>query len=348
MRIAIVSDMAAAVETLRRAVIREPYRLAWIARDGAEAVERCKHDTPDLILMELTLPVMDGAEATRRIMNGNPCPILIVTSTMEAHSAKVFQALRAGAMDAVQTPMLGGSEETGGFAALKFKIDQVGRRGSRKDGGLGRVAGDESSSVCQAGDCLIAIGASAGGPAALAVILNALPRDFPAAIIIVQHVDAEFASSMATWLNETSRIPVSVARQGDKPQANAALIAGTNHHLLFTNSRSLGYTQEPRDSFYRPCIDVFFQSVVRHWKGRVAGVLLTGMGRDGAKGLRAMRDFGSLTIAQDAASSVVYGMPKAAAELNAAAKILPLNEIASGLINFVALQPRKLIGKQAV
>jgi two-component system response regulator WspF len=182
----------------------------------------------------------------------------------------------------------------------------------------------------------------------LATILSALPRDFPAAITIIQHVDAQFVPSMAMWLNETSGIPVRVARNGDQPQANAALIAGTNDHLLLTSSRSLGYTPEPRDCFYRPSIDVFFQSVVRHWRGTAAGVLLTGMGRDGAKGLRAMRDFGSLTIAQDAASSVVYGMPKAAAELNAAAKILPLNEIASGLINFVALQPRKLIGKQAV
>ncbi len=148
------------------------------------------------------------------------------------------------------------------------------------------------------------------------------------------------------WLNETSAVSVRVACHGDKPPANAALIAGTNDHLLFTNSRSLGYTPEPRDCFYRPSIDVFFQSVVRHWRGRAAGVLLTGMGRDGAKGLRAMRDAGSLTIAQDAASSVVYGMPKAAAELRAASKVLPLNEIANGLINFVTPPTRKLMDKQ--
>jgi two-component system response regulator WspF len=186
------------------------------------------------------------------------------------------------------------------------------------------------------------------GPAALATILSALPRDFPAAIMIIQHVDAQFVPSMAIWLNETSGVSVRVARDGDQPQVNAALIAGTNDHLLFTNSRSLGYTPEPRDCFYRPSIDVFFQSVVRHWTGKAAGVLLTGMGRDGAKGLRAMRDSGSLTIAQDAASSVVYGMPKAAAEMHAAAKILPVNEIAGGLINFVALQTRKFTHKQSV
>jgi two-component system, chemotaxis family, response regulator WspF len=348
-RIAIVHDAAMAVEALQRVIIRGPgYRLAWVARDGAEAVSKCKQDTPDLILMELLMPVMDGAEATRRIMNDTPCPILIVTSAIEAHSAKVFQALGAGALDAVQTPPLGGSGEIGGFAALRFKIDQIGRRGSQVDGykRLGKDARNESSLSTDADDCLIAIGASAGGPAALATILRALPRDFPAAVIVIQHVDAQFVPSMAIWLNETSAISVRVAQHGDKPQANTALIAGTNDHLLFTNSRTLGYTPDPRDCFYRPSIDVFFQSVVRHWIGRAAGVLLTGMGRDGAKGLRAMRDAGSLTIAQDAASSVVYGMPKAAVELHAAAKILPVDEIANALITFVTLPTSKLMEKQ--
>ena len=343
-----MNDMAMAVEALQQAIIQEPgYLLAWIARDGAEAVDRCKQDTPDLILMDLMMPVMDGAEATRRIMNETPCPILIVTSTVETYSTKVFEALGAGALDAVQLPLLGEGGETTGSAALKYKINQIERLGShdKSNERHNKDAQNEPSPGSEACDRLIAIGASAGGPAALETILRGLSRYFPAAIVIIQHVDAQFVPSMANWLNETSAISVRVARQGDKPQANVALIAGTNDHLLLTNSRSLGYTPNPRHCFFRPSIDVFFHSVVRHWRGHTAGVLLTGMGRDGAKGLRAMRDAGSLTMAQDAATSVVYGMPKAAAELNAAAKILPLNEISNGLISFAFHPTRRLTDK---
>jgi two-component system response regulator WspF len=159
-----------------------------------------------------------------------------------------------------------------------------------------------------------------------------LPRHFPAAVVVIQHVDAQFAPLMADWLNQTSALPVRIARQGDRPEAGTALLAGTNDHLVFLNPRELGYTPEPRECNYRPSIDVFFESVVRHWKGKSAGVVLTGMGRDGANGLRAMRDAGSPTIAQDATTSVVYGMPKAAAEQGAAVNILPIEEIAGRLM----------------
>jgi two-component system response regulator WspF len=337
-RIAIVNDLAMATEALRRVLMKVPaYQLAWVARDGTEAVERCRQDTPDLILMDLMMPVMDGAEATRRIMAQTPCPILIVTATIDGNFAKVFEALGAGALDVVQTPTLADGSETQGIAALKFKIEAIGRLAwgdnyYRQPIGAGR---DELQARSVSGTPLIVIGASAGGPAALATILGSLPHDFPAAIVIVQHVDVQFVPLMVAWLNERSALSVRIARQGDRPLTGTALIAGTDDHLIFTDAASLGYTPEPRDSCYRPSVDVFFESVVRHWKRKVLGVLLTGMGRDGARGLKAMRDAGSLTIAQDAASCAVYGMPKAAAQLNAAVTILPLDEIANKLTHFV-------------
>jgi two-component system response regulator WspF len=174
---------------------------------------------------------------------------------------------------------------------------------------------------------LVVIGASAGGPAALTEILRTLPTPFPAPIVIVQHVDAQFAVGMAEWLSISSPVPVRIARAADRPTPGTVLMAGTDEHLVFVTSSSLGYVGEPRELVYRPSIDVFFQSVLRYWTGAVVGVLLTGMGRDGAQGLKALRDAGAFTIAQDRESSAVYGMPNVAALLDAATEILPLDNI---------------------
>jgi two-component system response regulator WspF len=342
-RIAIVNDSAIAAEALRRALLNvQDYQLAWVAANGAEAVQWCRQDTPDLILMDLMMPVMDGAESTRQIMAQSPCPILVVTATVEGHCAKVFEALGAGALDAVQTPVLAGTGRLEGALALKFKIDAIGRLllegKTYKHPSSGAV--DQQAWCSASSTPLIAIGASAGGPAALAKILSGLPHDFLAAIVIVQHVDAQFVPSMAGWLKDQATVSVRIARHGDRPQAHSALIAGTDDHLVFLDSQSLGYATEPQDRYSRPSIDVFFESVVRHWKGPAAGVLLTGMGKDGAKGLKSMRDAGFLTIAQDSRSCVVYGMPKAAVELGAAIKILSIDDIAKGLIEFATSSKR--------
>jgi chemotaxis response regulator CheB len=178
---------------------------------------------------------------------------------------------------------------------------------------------------------LVAIGSSAGGPAALAKVLGGLPRDFPAAVVIVQHVDERFAIGMAGWLNQISTLPVRVIEEGDPPVPGTVLIASTRDHLVLKSTDRLGYVPDPADLVYRPSVDVFFQSVAKEWRGDVVGVLLTGMGRDGAVGLKTLREKGWHTIAQDRASSAVYGMPKAAAELEAAVEILALDRIGSRL-----------------
>lgn len=329
MRIAIVNDVRTTVEALRRVLAGvSACELAWVAADGAEAVKKCLEDPPDLILMDLIMPVMDGVEATRRIMAERPCSILIVTATVEGNSSKVFEALGAGALDVVKTPKLGTNGQSEGAAELRFKIDALYRMASGDDAQRpGTSGGTERQISPGPPDRLVAIGASAGGPAALATILGTLSAHYPAAVVIVQHVDVEFAAPMADWLNNKSALPVHVIREGHPLEEGSALVAATNDHLILRNSGTLGYVSEPRDSHYRPSVDVFFESVSRHWKGEVVGVLLTGMGRDGAKGLLTLRKGGALTIAQDHGSCVVYGMPKAAAELGAAAEILPLDRI---------------------
>ena len=341
MKIGIVNDLPMAVEALRRAVISKPeHQVIWIARDGAEAVAMCAKATPDLILMDLIMPGMDGVEATRRIMAATPCAILVVTFSVGANSVRVFEAMAQGALDAVDTPALGVGTLHASAAALLAKIDTVSKLiGETNIPFDGKDGGHSSPPAGQ--KWLIAMGASAGGPAALAKVLSGLPENFPAAIVVIQHVDPQFAAGMAKWLSEHSKLPVRLAKEDDRPESGIVLLAATSDHLVLKAADRLGYTAEPKDYIYRPSVDVFFESVNLRWQGTVVGVLLTGMGRDGALGLKALRTKGHYTIAQDQASSAVYGMPKAAAALNAAVDILPLENIASKLVS--ALGPKFLI-----
>ncbi|WP_412460604.1 chemotaxis response regulator protein-glutamate methylesterase [Pseudomonas sp. SC11] len=332
MKIAIVNDMPMAVEALRRALAFEPaHEVVWVAGNGEEAVRKCAELTPDLILMDLIMPVMDGVEATRRIMAETPCAIVIVTVDRKQNVHRVFEAMGHGALDVVDTPALGAGDAREAAAPLLRKILNI-----------GWLIGQQRSSAARSLDAparnpasrcaLVAIGSSAGGPAALEVLLKALPRDFPAAIVLVQHVDQVFAAGMAEWLSGVSGLPVRLAREGEPPQPGQVLLAGTNHHIRLLQNGQLAYTAEPVNEIYRPSIDVFFESVARFWRSEAVGVLLTGMGRDGAQGLKLMREQGFLTIAQDQQSSAVFGMPKAAAAIQAAVEIRPLERIAGRLV----------------
>ncbi len=330
MRIAIVNDMPLAVEALRRVLASAPeHRLIWTAHDGAEAVELCRRDTPDLVLMDLIMPRMDGVDATRRIMAQSPCAILVVTADLKTNAARVFAAMSEGAIDAVDTPLLGSENSRSAARPLLAKIDEIGRLVNE---GRNRPSAADRTTVTTGG--LVAIGASAGGPGALAAILQELPASFSAGVVIVQHVDARFAPGLADWLAQHSRLPVKLASEGDRVHPGQVLIAGADHHLVFKSKDRLGYTLNPADQVYRPSVDVFFNSVGRFWSGPLVGVLLTGMGSDGAQGLKALRGLGHHTIAQNQATSAVYGMPKAAAALSAAAEILPLGGIAATLSSY--------------
>ena len=335
MRIAIVNDLPLAVEAIRRALAGDgAHSIAWIARDGAEAVERCARDTPDLVLMDLVMPVLDGVGATKRIMAASPCAILVVTATMQGNSNRVYEALGAGALDVVQTPA-----GLGGVALLREKIDWLARRLATTRGAAavvpvaGEIRRDARAAAAPGGaaNALVAIGASAGGPAALAELLSGLPADFPAAVVVIQHIDAAFTAGLVAWLGRQSALRVRAAEAGLAPNAGEVYVATGDRHLVLGGDGLLKLTDEPRDRIYLPSIDVFFESMARHWRRRGAAVLLTGMGRDGAAGLLTLRTAGYPTIAQDRDSSAVYGMPKAAADLGAAGEILALKAIAPRL-----------------
>jgi two-component system response regulator WspF len=335
LKIAIVNDSPLAREALRRAITTtQDHEIVWIARDGREAVTACSVHKPDLILMDLMMPVMDGVEATRRIMAETPCPILIVTASVNGHTGRVFEALGAGAFDAVSTPRSEGL----GTDALLSKLRTLDLLIGNPDNAPARMRPGKEEGTKEP---IILIGASAGGPAALAVILGSLPRDFSCSIVVAQHVDAQFADPMAHWLNGQSALPVRVAIEGERPQPGHALLAGQNAHLTFSASGRLSYRREPKESLYCPSIDLFFESAIGHWEGSMSGVLLTGMGSDGARGLKALKESGAFTITQDQSTSVVFGMPKRAISLGAANEVLPLEQIAPALSQFAVRSFRR-------
>jgi two-component system response regulator WspF len=335
MRIAIVNDLSLAVEILRRIVVSVPsYAVAWIARNGAEAVEKCRADRPDLILMDLIMPVMNGVEATRLIMQQSPCPILVVTATVSGNAALVFEAMGHGALDAVATPVMGSVGDLQGREDLLRKIRIISQLTEA------RIPSREASATwparrpsAEAKPFLIAIGASTGGPKALAQLLGTMPPKQGLAIVVIQHVDQQFAGGLASWLGEHSSLAVRLAVEGKQPESETVYLAATNDHLILESDGRFHYTSTPVDYPYRPSVDEFFRSVSVAWPRKGVAVLLTGMGKDGANGLLDLRKVGWHTIAQDKHTSVVYGMPGAAAEIGAAVQILPLSAISGAIMD---------------
>lgn len=334
MKVGIVSDRPLLTHTLHRAVSLEPtHRVGWIAESESSAVELCAADPPDVVLLVMPTARMDGADVAGRITLRCPCPVLIVTEALRTNRSVVLEAMHRGAVDMVAMPTDVAGSLAPSAAALLTKIDAVSTRRAEPRLDAGASAASRSAPRC---DVLVAIGASAGGPAAVATVLKGLPKAFAAGIVVVQHVDDMWAPGMAAWIAEESGRPVVVPKEGERITADRVMVAGAAGHLVVHASGRVGYTPEPRDSAYRPSVDVFFRSVSRLWRGSVVGVLLTGMGSDGAAGLKELRDIGHHTIAQDQASCVVYGMPKAAAALHAAVEVLPLNRIAARLDELVS------------
>lgn len=329
MKIAIVNDMKIAVTALQKALSHSDHEVVWIAINGEEAVEKCQIITPDLVLMDLLMPVMDGVEATRQIMEKSPCPILVVTSSVEENADKVFRAMGAGALDAINTPLIEEANNVAGSSALLEKIRIISLLSKTPDTIKSNINTAEESRVdLNKTANLVVIGASSGGPQALKTILEKLPENFPVPIVVIQHVDENFAPELAAWLNTLSPLNVRIAKDNESLKKGNVYIAGKNDHLTVNSLLRTKYTSLPDDLAYKPSVNVFFNSIANNWKGKAIGILLTGMGNDGAEGLLRMKQRGDYTITQDQESSAVYGMPKAAINMNAARAIIPLDNIA--------------------
>ena len=335
MRIAIVNDTPMVLESLRRIIDSAPeHNVAWLAENGELAVEACQKDIPDLILMDIIMPVMNGVDACEIITQESPCAILIVTSSISDNATLVFNAMGKGALDAVNTPVLNPEHPDYSADNLLNKIKIIGKLISpTKSAPLTTSINTKNKKTSKNNIHLLAIGSSTGGPSALVSLLHELPSSFSSAIVIVQHIDQQFCPGLIEWINEQVALPVSMAKESEALLAGHIYISAGDNHLSLDENQCFHYSKEPSNYPYVPSVNVFFNSIAENWQGNVCGMLLTGMGKDGAEGLLALRKQGYLTIAQNKDSCAVYGMPKAAAELNAAKYILPLEEISKKLIN---------------
>jgi two-component system chemotaxis response regulator CheB len=320
------------------------------AENGQQAVEMCRALRPDVITLDMHLPVMDGVSATEVIMGHFPTPILIVSSsTNRGDLFKTYDALAAGAVDVLEKPL--GEQDEGAWerkflAAIKLvsrirvithvrgRLGSVGR--AAPNAPLDSPAAVPSMSTDQ-GRTVIALGASTGGPAALVEVLHGIPSGIAATILIVLHIDEPFSSAFADWLGTQTSHAV-VYAVGGEPLASSkgrVFMAPPGRHLA-ARAGKLWLNLEPERHSCRPSVDVLFEALASECGRQVVSCLLTGMGRDGASGLLALRRAGAHTIAQDEASSVIYGMPREAALLGAAEDILPLSEIGPAITRSVA------------
>ena len=334
MKIAIVNDLQLEIEVLKKALLPlSDIEIIWTAINGKEAVIKTKTHKPDLILMNLIMPVMDGAMATSVIMDENPVAIMIVTSSVEKNQSKVFNALGNGALDVVVTPYYDRNGNLCGTEDLIRKIQTISKI---INANLARINSEFFEANAFPKSKLIAIGSSTGGPKALSFLLQNLPQKLDVAIAIIQHVDNQFAQGLANWLGTYTKHKVKIAENNEEIKNGVIYVAGTNDHLIVAQNQKFAYTPEPFDYPYRPSVDAFFNSIAENWKKKSLAILLTGMGNDGAKGLLKLRQSGWTTLAQDKESSVVWGMPKAALEFGAVSEVNSLFEISKKLNKYIS------------
>jgi two-component system response regulator WspF len=325
MRIGLVNDLPLAMEALRRSVVKVPgAKVAWCAVDGAEAVRMCANDRPDMVLMDLIMPVMDGVEATRRIMRESPCPILVVTATVTGNAACVFEALGAGALDAIDTPNLSSPD---GVDRLCRRIQLIARLAQPVASSGAHMLPPLTAIRAQQVPTPALIGASTGGPLALRNVLLEWPRPLPFSAVIVQHLDAAFVPGLAEWLARETRLPVRVALPGSLPEPGTVWLAGGEQHLILDRQARFRERPAQPSDLHHPSVDALFLSAAESGLAPGIAALLTGMGSDGAQGMRALRDVGWKTVAQDQTTSVVWGMPGAAVQLGAAARVVPIQHV---------------------
>jgi len=359
-KVLIIDDSASVRMTLSEIISADPeLEVMATAADAYVAVERMRKEVPDVIFLDIEMPRMDGVTFLRKLMAQRPIPVVICSSVAEAGSDTLMQALEAGAVDVVTKPRVDTAQWLqesamricdAAKAAAHAKVRGIRKAAPPRMNVEAKLTADvvipalstarKTSLLASTPrtEPIIAIGASTGGTEALRELLEALPPTAPG-IIIVQHMPERFTAAFARRLDTTCQIEVKEAEDGDLVRQGRALIAPGNFHLALRRTGSR-YTVQVLDgqhvSRHRPSVDVLFRSTAQSAGRNAMGVLLTGMGDDGARGLLEMREAGAFTVAQDEESSVVFGMPKEAIQRNAAMRILPLSRVAAEIMTYAA------------
>lgn len=349
-RVLVVDDSLTMRKLLAGTLQSDPeFEVVGEAADGEQAVEMCRRLRPDVVTMDMVMPRMDGLAATEQIMAHCPTPILVVSSSyLRGETFQTYEALAAGAVDVFEKREFEAGQNWGTRLLSTLRIVSKVRVITHPRGRLGNM-GRKREDTAPIGPAarrtpsrLLALGGSTGGPGAVVEILRTLPPKLPVPILLVLHVSHPFGENLASWLDSQSSYRVRYARDGERlSEATGVLMAPPGLHLLLRQGR-LQLTEDPERHSCRPSVDVLFESLAREVGAKTCACLLTGMGVDGAAGLLSLRTAGAQTIAQDEQTSVVYGMPREAARLGAAQRILPLSGIASALAQAVVGQQEPL------
>jgi len=348
-RVLTVDDSALMRQVLASLLSKDPdIEVIGSAPDPYIAREKIKALNPDVITLDVEMPKMDGLTFLEKLMRGHPMPVVMVSSLTEAGCQTTLRALELGAVDFITKPKIDlreGMEDIAQDLIGKVKAAAIANV-KRQASGVRREANPltpypspltSGSAMLKTTDRIIAIGSSTGGTEAVKDVLMALPPNTPP-IVITQHMPERFTKTWADRMNSLSRISVKEAEDGDSVLPGHALVAPGNYHMALVRSGarySVKISQSEPVNRHRPSVDVLFDSVAHYAGANAIGVILTGMGGDGAKGMLAMKQAGAYTIAQDEATCVVFGMPKEAIKLGGVDKVLPLTEISAGILAYV-------------
>lgn len=316
------------------------------AQNGQEALAKIKDLKPDVVTLDIEMPGIDGLEVLRRVMKQSPLPVIMVSTKTQKGAKLTFDALELGAVDYVAKPLAEKGVTLEHFQDHVVQAVQAGYAANRS-----RLATQQRTRVLrprsakiQTEGMVVAIGISAGGPATLHRFIPLLPKEFPP-VLLTQHMPADFTGPFATRLNDASQITVKQAENGDLLTPGRILLAPGSHHLRVLRQGSkrliVQLDDGPKVSGFRPSVDVLFDSVAKACREDAIGLVMTGMGCDGAEGIRKLKAAGAHTLAQDQESSIVYGMPKAAYETGCVDRVLSLAEIPDALVRTLSRTPAK-------